>query len=73
VWWSSSTLMNPNGISGAHMSWDGSEMWVMTTGCGARSTEARPDLKEWRHAELVRGGLGRPQQSIGGRGKGLFL
>jgi hypothetical protein len=34
VWWSSSMLKDTNGISRAHMSWDGSQMWVMTTGLG---------------------------------------
>ncbi|HEY4395485.1 MAG TPA: aryl-sulfate sulfotransferase [Polyangia bacterium] len=34
VWWSSSMLKDGNGISRAHLSWDGTEMWVMTTTVG---------------------------------------
>jgi hypothetical protein len=34
VWWSSSTLKDPNGISRAHLSWDASQMWIMATNLG---------------------------------------
>jgi hypothetical protein len=53
VWWSSSMLVDANGISRAHMSWDGTEMWVMTTD-GDVISISMDGMMTTGHAELQR-------------------
>jgi hypothetical protein len=54
VWWSSTALKetNNNGISRAHMSWDGTEMWVVSTADGHLESITMDGMTTIDHAEL---------------------
>ncbi len=74
VWWSSSMLMDPNGISRAHLSWDATEMWVMTTdrttiniSMDGLTTTNHPELSRADHdfAVLPDGGIATPFRPTG--------